>query len=149
MCDKIILYGQSDVPFPLPPPLASRETMEEPDQRLCTVCFFHQQVLSELNFGLQKLPGESPQPLYSVSFFRNVSPICLNAIGQSEVEHNRSKPKYERRHPFVRPWTQTLIASPPVVGGGSNSCLLSILPCLSEVNTVKFNVLKFVDLLTF
>ncbi len=29
--------------------------------------------------------------------------IYMNSVGQTQVKHNRSKPKYKRRHPFVRP----------------------------------------------
>jgi hypothetical protein len=42
--------------------------------------------------------------LSSPSFCLFWSSIYVNAIGQTQVEYSRSKPKYKRRHPFVRPW---------------------------------------------
>jgi hypothetical protein len=61
-------------------------------------------MLSSLNFGVAIAANESPHPLHSASFFCDVSPKYLSTIGQTQVEHNRSKPKYNRRHPFLRPW---------------------------------------------
>jgi hypothetical protein len=53
--------------------------------------------------GCSSSQGGSPHPLHSVSFFCNISPIYMNAVGQTQVKQNRSKPKYKRRHSFVRP----------------------------------------------
>jgi hypothetical protein len=70
------------------------------EQRLCTRTYSRSANTVVIELRAAVAAYESLRPLHSVSFFYNISPIFVIAVGQTQVAHSRSQPNRDEDIPL-------------------------------------------------